>query len=248
MRDDTNRGMVGASTAGDETLSEVGLPLEELVRRGARGILQKAMEAEVQELLEQFADVSLIDGRQAVVRSGNLPAREILTTVGPVEVRVPKVRDRTGSGITFNAVRRRRTCIAAPGSPPRCRGCTSRGSPVATSARRWRCSWARVAKGLSPRRPGSPEGAVERGVSRLDASLLGWQGIRRLLGRRHLRAAARKRRPQAFALGDLRRHGRRHQGVGCHCQWPARFHLVLARRAARPQDTRSEDWPQAGRR
>jgi hypothetical protein len=39
-----------------------------------------------------------------VVRNGHLPAREILTTVGAVEVRVPKVRDRTGSGVKFNSV------------------------------------------------------------------------------------------------------------------------------------------------
>jgi hypothetical protein len=46
----------------------------------------------------------LIDGRRAVVRNGYLPAREILTTVGPVEVRVAKVRERTGSGVKFNSV------------------------------------------------------------------------------------------------------------------------------------------------
>jgi len=104
MRDDTNRGAVEARAAGEETLGELGLPLEELVRRGARTILQTAIEAEVQVMLEQFAEVSLIDGRRAVVRNGYLPARAILTTVGPVEVRVPKVRDRTGSGVKFNSV------------------------------------------------------------------------------------------------------------------------------------------------
>jgi len=78
--------------------------LEELVRCGAREIFQRAIEAEVQEMLEQFAEVSLISGRRAVVRNGYLPAREILTTVGPVEVRVPKVRERTGAGVKFNSV------------------------------------------------------------------------------------------------------------------------------------------------
>jgi hypothetical protein len=69
--------------------------LEELVRRGARDILQRAIEAEVEQLLEEFAGVSLMDGRRAVVRDGHLPAREILTTVGSVEVQVPKVRARS---------------------------------------------------------------------------------------------------------------------------------------------------------
>jgi putative transposase len=84
-------------------LAELGLPLEELVRRGARDILQRAIEAELEQLLDEFASVSLIDGRRAVVRNGYLPAREILTVVGPVEVQVPKVRDRSGSGVKFNS-------------------------------------------------------------------------------------------------------------------------------------------------
>jgi putative transposase len=103
MRDDTYRGAGEARPAGRETLAEVGLPLEELVRRGARDILQRAIEAEVEVLLEEVSAVTLIDGRRAVVRNGYLPAREIVTTVGPVEVRVPKVRDRTGSGVKFNS-------------------------------------------------------------------------------------------------------------------------------------------------
>ncbi len=37
-----------------------------------------------------------MDGRRAVVRNGYLPGREIVTAVGPVPVRVPKVRDRSG--------------------------------------------------------------------------------------------------------------------------------------------------------
>jgi putative transposase len=47
--------------------------------------------------------VSLSDGRRAVVRNGYLPAREILTTVGPVEVQVPKLRDRSGAGVKFHS-------------------------------------------------------------------------------------------------------------------------------------------------
>ncbi len=73
------------------------------MRRGARAILQRAIRAELELLLDDLAEVSLIDGRRAVMRNGHLPAREILTTVGPVEVRVPKVRDRTGAGVKFNS-------------------------------------------------------------------------------------------------------------------------------------------------
>jgi putative transposase len=103
MSDDTNTGARSARGDRGEVLAELGLPLEELVRRGAREILQRALEAEVEQLLEEFAGVSLMDGRRAVVRNGHLPAREILTAVGPVEIQVPKVRDRSGSGVKFNS-------------------------------------------------------------------------------------------------------------------------------------------------
>ncbi|UHD18421.1 IS256 family transposase [Thiocapsa bogorovii] len=103
MSDDTSTGARRARGDRGEVLAELGLPLEELVRRGARDILQRAIEAEVEQLLEEFAGVSLMDGRRAVVRNGYLPAREILTTVGPVEVQVPKVRDRSGAGVKFNS-------------------------------------------------------------------------------------------------------------------------------------------------
>lgn len=83
--------------------SEVGLSLEELIRRGARDLIQKAIEVEVQQLLAEYENVRMLGGQQTVVRNGYLPAREVLTAVGNVEVRVPKVRDRSGGGVKFNS-------------------------------------------------------------------------------------------------------------------------------------------------
>jgi hypothetical protein len=77
--DDTSKRAIGASPVEEPVLAEVGLPLEELIRRGARDILQRAIEAQVQVLLEQYEAVSLLDGRRAVVRNGDSPARAILT-------------------------------------------------------------------------------------------------------------------------------------------------------------------------
>jgi putative transposase len=77
--------------------------LEELIREGARSLIQKAIEIEVQQLLESCENVALLDGRRAVVRNGYLPGREILTAVGSVAVRVPKVRDRSGGAVKFNS-------------------------------------------------------------------------------------------------------------------------------------------------
>jgi transposase-like protein len=83
--------------------SEVGLSLEELIRRGARDLIQKAIEVEVQQLLAEYENVRTLRGQRAVVRNGYLPARAVLTAVGNVQVRVPKVRDRSGGGVKFHS-------------------------------------------------------------------------------------------------------------------------------------------------
>jgi transposase-like protein len=106
-----------SSTNGRAT--EIGLTLEQVIRRGARDLLQSAIEVEVRELLNEYDNVRTLSGAAAVVRNGYLPAREILSAVGPVEVRVPKVRDRSGAGVKFNSalvppyVRRSKTIAAA---------------------------------------------------------------------------------------------------------------------------------------
>jgi transposase-like protein len=84
-------------------LQEIGIGLDELVRQGARQIIQQAVEAELAELLAQFENVKTLQGRRAVVRNGYLPEREILTGAGALAVKVPKVRDRCGSGVKFNS-------------------------------------------------------------------------------------------------------------------------------------------------
>lgn len=84
-------------------LQEIGIGLDELVRQGARQIIQQVVEAELAELLAQFENVKTLQGRRAVVRNGYLPEREILTGAGALAVKVPKVRDRCGSGVKFNS-------------------------------------------------------------------------------------------------------------------------------------------------
>ncbi|SOE86866.1 Transposase, Mutator family [Burkholderia sp. YR290] len=84
-------------------LSESGLGLDELVRHGARQVIQQAIEAELQALLERFENVKTLHGQRAMVRNGYLPEREVLTAAGPIAVKVPNVRDRSGSGVKFNS-------------------------------------------------------------------------------------------------------------------------------------------------
>lgn len=81
----------------------MGDSLTELLRRGARDLIEQAVEVELQAVLAEYANVTDLTGRQAVVRNGYLPEREILTGLGPVVVRVPKVRDRSKSGVKFNS-------------------------------------------------------------------------------------------------------------------------------------------------
>jgi putative transposase len=73
-------------------------PLTEVLRNGARALLSQAVEAEVAALLDCHADKVTDEGRQRVVRHGHLPEREIMTGVGPVAVRCPRVRDRASEG------------------------------------------------------------------------------------------------------------------------------------------------------
>ena len=68
--------------------------LTEILRSGARALLTQAVEAEVAEFLAKHADLKTGRGQQRVVRHGHLPEREIMTGIGPVAVRQPRVRDR----------------------------------------------------------------------------------------------------------------------------------------------------------
>ena len=66
-------------------------------------MIQQAVEAELAELLERYAGQVDARGRRAVVRNGYLPERAILTGVGPVPVKVPKVRSRTSEPAVFRS-------------------------------------------------------------------------------------------------------------------------------------------------
>ncbi len=68
--------------------------LTEVLRNGARALLAQAVEAEVSGFLARHAECTTEDGRARLVRHGHLPEREVMTGIGPVPVRQPRVRDR----------------------------------------------------------------------------------------------------------------------------------------------------------
>ena len=87
-------------------------PLTQVLRDGARTLLAQAVEAEVAAFLAKHADLKTDDGRARIVRHGHLPEREVMTGIGPVAVRQPRVRDRAAAAdaaerIRFATVRHR---------------------------------------------------------------------------------------------------------------------------------------------
>jgi len=68
--------------------------LTDVLRNGARALLAQAVEAEVADFLGTHAELKTADGHRRVVRHGHLPEREVMTGIGPVAVRQPRVRDR----------------------------------------------------------------------------------------------------------------------------------------------------------
>ena len=78
-------------------------PLTELLRNGAKKLITEAVATELQELLDQYSGFRNEQGHRQIVRNGYLPEREIQTGIGPVKVKVPKIRDKSCSGIKFNS-------------------------------------------------------------------------------------------------------------------------------------------------
>ena len=93
--------------------------LTDLLRTGAQQLITTAVEAELESFLAQFASARTAAGHAGVVRNGHHPERRVQTGIGPVSVRIPKVRSKTGEPVTFRSalvppyVRKTRTLEAA---------------------------------------------------------------------------------------------------------------------------------------
>ena len=86
--------------AGRDTISD---PLIALLRSGTQQLINQAVEAELQELPSQHSSQRTEDGNTVVVRNGHLPERELQTGLGPVTVRIPKVRSKAGEPVVFHS-------------------------------------------------------------------------------------------------------------------------------------------------
>jgi len=83
-----------ASGVDKPTIDEIDEELFRIAREGARRLLQQALEAEIEEHLDRHTDLFTQEQHKAVVRNGYAPERRILTGVGPVEVRRPRIDER----------------------------------------------------------------------------------------------------------------------------------------------------------
>ena len=68
--------------------------LTSILRQGAQQMLTTAIEAEVAEWIDSHRHLADERGHRQVVRNGYLPEREIITGLGSLQVRQPRVHDR----------------------------------------------------------------------------------------------------------------------------------------------------------
>jgi transposase-like protein len=80
--------------------------LEQIAREGARRALQKAIEDEVAEYLATHRQCLDDAGHRLVVGNGHKPPRTILSGLGPIEVKQPRVDDRRmdENGVRFRFI------------------------------------------------------------------------------------------------------------------------------------------------
>jgi len=72
--------------------------LSEVLREGARRLLREAVEAEVEEWIAERRTIVDGTGKRMVVRNGHMPERSLLTGLGEIPVKKPRVRDRREEG------------------------------------------------------------------------------------------------------------------------------------------------------
>ena len=81
--------------------------LEDLLRRGARQLLLKAVEAEVEDYIARHGQLRDSAGHRLVTRNGHARERTIVSGLGPIKVRAPRVEDRrrdaSGNKLRFSS-------------------------------------------------------------------------------------------------------------------------------------------------
>ena len=76
--------------------------LEQVAREGARKMLQLALENEVKEFIAKYSNIADENGKKVVTKNGYMPAREIVTGMGPLPIKQPRIDDRNLKGYCSN--------------------------------------------------------------------------------------------------------------------------------------------------
>ena len=90
--------------------------LEQLLREGARKLLQAAIENEVIDYIQLHKDRVDENGQRLVVRNGHLPEREVISGAGTIPVRQPRVRHRHQGALPVRFCPS--ICVGFPASMP----------------------------------------------------------------------------------------------------------------------------------
>ncbi len=69
--------------------------LEQIARGGAQKMLKLALENEVDEYVEKHSSKVDRNGKKIVVKNGSMPKRDIVTGIGPLAIKQPRVDDRS---------------------------------------------------------------------------------------------------------------------------------------------------------
>ena len=78
-------------------------PLEEILKEGAQKMLMHALKAEIDEYIKKHSSSKDNDGKNIVVKNGYAKERTLLTGIGKMKVKAPRVHDRR-KGKRFTSV------------------------------------------------------------------------------------------------------------------------------------------------
>lgn len=99
MQNNNNNNNNAVARESRDTMARLGA----LLQARAEDLFARILAAECGQFLQRYSQQRDELGRDAVVRNGFQPVRHIQTGVGPVAVRVPKLRSRTGHAAVFHS-------------------------------------------------------------------------------------------------------------------------------------------------
>ncbi len=68
--------------------------MEELIKEGAQHILELAIACEIEEHIQKYVEMRDEQGKRQITRNGYYRQRSVLTGIGPVQIKKPRVDDR----------------------------------------------------------------------------------------------------------------------------------------------------------